>query len=96
MPELEAVRRELEPLGVGFIALSLERDEARVRKAVQALGVHMTVATATGEVLAPLGVGEVPSTVFVDADGTLVVAASGPRSGKFLAARARELLNRSR
>lgn len=90
------MRRELEPLGVGFIALSLERNEAKVRKAAAELGVRMTVATATGEVLAPLGVGEVPSTVFVDADGTIVAAASGPRSGKFLAARARELLSRQR
>jgi hypothetical protein len=96
LPELEAVRREFEPLGVGFIALSLERDEAKVRRAVAELGVTMTVATVTGEVLAPLGVGEVPSTVFIDADGTLVAAASGPRSERFLAARARELLARRR
>lgn len=90
------MRRELEPLGVGFIALSLEPDEARVRKAVRELGLDMTVATTTGEVLAPLGVREVPSTVFVDAEGTLRVAASGPRSAKFLEARARELLEPAR
>jgi hypothetical protein len=54
------------------------------------------VALATGEVLGPLSVREVPSTVFVDARGQLVAAASGPRSQRFLARRTRELLDSSR
>ncbi len=54
------------------------------------------VALATGEVLGPLSVREVPSTVFVDAQGTIVAAASGPRERAFLSKRTRELLESSR
>ncbi|HSP81873.1 MAG TPA: hypothetical protein VLQ93_25355 [Myxococcaceae bacterium] len=54
------------------------------------------VALATGEVLGPLFVREVPSTIFVDAQGTIVAAASGPREHSFLSKRTRELLDSSR
>ncbi|HYO58549.1 hypothetical protein [Archangium sp.] len=81
---------------MGFLLLSLEPNEARVRRAVSEWNIQGQVAIATGEVLGPLSVREVPSTVFVDARGNLVSAASGERSRDFLAKRTRELLDSSR
>ncbi|HKD40319.1 MAG TPA: TlpA disulfide reductase family protein [Myxococcaceae bacterium] len=92
LPELELIRAEFEPRGVQFVALSLERDADLVREAAKTLGIRMRVAFTKSEVLAPLGVNGVPSTVFVRADGTIVAAASGERTGKFLRERTRELL----
>jgi hypothetical protein len=77
---------------VGFLALSLEQDEARVRRAVEEWKLGISVVTATGEMLGPLGVREVPSTLFVDAEGIIAAAASGPRSQRFLAERTGALL----
>jgi thioredoxin-like negative regulator of GroEL len=93
LPLLEALRREYEPLGVGFLALSIEPDEKVVEAAARKLGLAMTVATTRDEVLAPLRVNAVPSTVFVDASGTIVAAASGLRKRSFLEARVRALLD---
>lgn len=93
MPELEAVRRQFEREGVRFLALSLEPDEQLVLKAAQRLGIEMQVAVAAGEVLSPLGVNQVPSTVFIR-DGTIVAAASGERKRAFFEKRVRELLAR--
>lgn len=67
-----------------------------MRRALSEWNLQGQVAIATGEVLGPLSVREVPSTVFVDARGNLVAAASGPRSRGFLAKRVRELLDSSR
>jgi hypothetical protein len=67
-----------------------------VRRSVEEWKIGMTVVTATGEVLGPLGVREVPSTVFIDASGVIVTAASGPRSYRFLAERTQALLESSR
>lgn len=50
------------------------------------------MAVTDDEVLAPLGVRAVPSTVFVSADGTVVAAASGVRSEAFFEERVRALL----
>lgn len=74
----------------------MEQDEARVRRSVEDWKISTPVFIATGEVLGPLGVREVPSTVFVDARGLIVAAASGPRSQRFLAERARALLEAPR
>lgn len=86
------MRQRYEPKGVSFLALALEPDEAQVRAAAADLGIRMKVAVARGEVLGPLGVREVPSTVFVSRDGIVVAAASGERSERFFDARARDLL----
>ena len=51
----------------------------------------MPVALAAGEVLAPLGVSEVPSTVFIDEDGIIRMAASGIRNRAFFERRMQEL-----
>jgi hypothetical protein len=80
---------------VGFLLLTLEPDEARVRRAISEWKLQGQVALATGEVLGPLSVREVPSTLFVDARGQIIAAASGPRSQSFLARRTRELLESS-
>lgn len=77
---------------MGFLALSLEQDEARVRRSIEEWKIGTPVVLATGEVLGPLGVREVPSTVFVDAHGTVVAAASGPRSSRFFSERIEALL----
>jgi predicted regulator of Ras-like GTPase activity (Roadblock/LC7/MglB family) len=44
-------------------------------------------------VLAPLGVNQVPSAVFVSKDGLIVAAASGERKRSFLEKRVKELLS---
>jgi peroxiredoxin Q/BCP len=81
---------------VGFLALSLEPDRRLVGEAVRTLGIGLDVAITRDEVLAPLGVRAVPSTVFVDARGTVVAAASGVRSEAFFEKRVRELLEGER
>ena len=91
-PELEAVRSTYESRGVGFLALSLEPDEQLVRRAAQQLGIRMRVAISKDETLGPLGVNQVPSTVFVDAEGRIVAAASGERGRGFFERRVRALL----
>ena len=79
---------------MGFLALSLEPDERLVRAAAIALGLKMRVAVAGAEVLGPLGVNQVPSTVFVDSRGVVVMAVKGPRRRGFFERRARELIAR--
>ncbi|MGA9520553.1 MAG: TlpA disulfide reductase family protein [Myxococcaceae bacterium] len=91
-PGLEAVRREYEPKGVGFLAVSIEPDEALVRAAAAKIGLGQTVAISENETLGPLSVNQVPSTVFVNAEGVIVAAASGERDRNFLAKRTRALL----
>ena len=52
----------------------------------------MPVAIGKGEILAPLGTNQVPSTVFIDRRGVIIAAASGERKRTFLEARTHELL----
>lgn len=49
-----------------------------------------------GEILAPLGVRAVPSTIFVTPDGTIIAAATGERDRRYFRRRVKELLDRSR
>jgi hypothetical protein len=86
------VRREYERKGVGFLAVSIEADEALVRRGAERNGIAMTVAISKDEMLGPLSVNQVPSTVFVDRQGVIVAAASGARDREFLEKRVRELL----
>lgn len=92
MPEIEQVRTQYEHRGIGFLAVSLEPNQARVRTAVQQLGIKMMVATTEDEILAPLAVNQVPSTVFIDKDGVIVIAVSGERSKGFFEKRLKALL----
>jgi hypothetical protein len=78
---------------VGFLALSLEPDEGLVRRGVEQNRIQMPVAIAMEEMLAPLGVNQVPSTLFVGPDGRIVGAASGPRSRRFFQRHARALVD---
>lgn len=94
MPELERLRGEYEARGVGFLALSLEPDRRSVQRAAKQLGLRMQVATTEDEVLGPLGVNALPSTVFLSREGLIVAAASGRRDGDFLEKRVRALLER--
>jgi hypothetical protein len=92
LPELEAIRAEFEPQGIRFIAVSLDSNADLVRRTAEKLGIHLALAVPQSEVLGPLGVKGIPSTLFIRADGTIVAAAMGERSRKFLADRTRELL----
>jgi hypothetical protein len=74
------------------LAISLETDAEMVRKAASRLSLQMPVLIAQGEMLAPLGVRAIPSTVFVDRNGVIVAAATGPRELDYFEARAKELL----
>ena len=91
MPELEALRSAWEPRGVRFIALSLEPDPERVRRGAKDFGVTMPIAIADGEVLAPLKVKQVPSTVFIDAQGIIRMTASGEHDRRFFERRLKQL-----
>lgn len=95
MPELERLRPRYEAQGIAFLAVSLETDPGLVRSAADSLGLRMPIALAQGEVLGPLGVRALPSTVFVDPDGVMVAAATGERGGRFLENRLRGLVARS-
>ena len=63
-----------------------------VKAAATRLGIKMKVAVTKDEVLGPLGVNQVPSTLFLDANGVIVGAASGERSERFFRKRAASLL----
>jgi len=92
-PDLESVRHEFEPQGVGFLAVSLEPDTGLVMSAVRRLELGITVATTRGETLGPLNVNQVPSTVFVNSEGIIVAAASGARKRSFFEARVEALVD---
>ena len=91
MPELEALRSAWEPRGVRFVALSLEPDPEKVRRGAKDFGVTMPIAIADGEVLAPLKVSQVPSTVFIDAQGVIRMTVSGMRDRRFFERRLKQL-----
>jgi hypothetical protein len=63
-----------------------------VLDAARKLDLKLKVALARSEVLAPLGVSQVPSTVFLDREAVIVAAASGERDRSFLERRVQELL----
>ena len=91
MPELEKVRQELEPRGVGFLAVSLDQDFKRTRVAAEGFKISMTVATAASEMLDPYHLTVVPSTLFVDPSGRIILALNGSRSLEDLRREARVL-----
>ncbi len=75
-----------------FLAVSIEPDKSQVQRAAERLGLTMTVAISLRETLTPLYVNQVPSTVWVDAQGTIVMAASGEQSQRFFDRRTRALV----
>lgn len=60
---------------------------------MQQLHLSLPVAIAHGEMLGPLGVRAVPSTVILDANGTIAAVVSGPRKQAWFTARLREVLS---
>jgi hypothetical protein len=92
LPELETLRTKYEGHGVKFLALSLEPDGELVGSTAKNWGVGMTVAVARSEALGPLGVNQTPSTAFLNPDGTINAAASGPKEKEWLERRIKELV----
>ena len=90
MPEIEKVRAEYEPKGLGFLALALDPNQGRVKDWAAELGLHMQVATV--EWVQPKDFKVVPDTLFVDAQGNVVDTAEGPRDRDFFEKKAAELL----
>ena len=90
MPEIEKVRAEYEPKGVGFLALAFDSNQARVKDRAAELGLHMQVATV--EWVQPNDFKVVPSTLFVDAQGMVVDMAEGPRDRAYFEKKAAALL----
>lgn len=83
--------------GVKFLAVSIEQDQRLVEQAVKKYGLRVPVAIAgEGEMMAPLGVRAVPSTIFVTPDGHIIAAATGERDRAFFRRRVKELLRYSR
>jgi len=91
-PELEKVRAKYEPKGVGFLALSVDPDIDEVTEGALHMGVHLTVASASSDVLAPFHVRQVPDTVYLDAHGKVVAFDRGPRNEAQFEARVKALL----
>jgi hypothetical protein len=91
LPELDRVAKEMAGTPVHFLAVSLETDTRHVRVAMEKLRLTLPVATAESELLGPLNLESVPSTIFVDASGQ-VVARLGISSKDELKAEAERLL----
>jgi len=77
---------------VGFLAISLEPDVQLVTSAAHRYDIGAKVAVAKSESLGPFGVNQVPSTVFIRADGILNAVASGPKEKAWFEKRIREIL----
>lgn len=77
---------------MGFLALSLEPNEQLVINASAKANIGAKVAVAKSEVLGPLGVSQVPSTIFLRKDGILNAVASGPRDLAWLERRIEEIV----
>jgi hypothetical protein len=74
---LDALKARFRSRGIGFLALSLEADEADVFDAAAHAEVDSTLAVAQGEAMGPLGLKEVPSTVLLDERATIVATLTG-------------------
>ena len=77
---------------VEFVAVSIDPDVPNIRNTAARLGVGMTLWVADGEVLGPLHVAKVPSTVFINREGTIVAAANGEQKPDFVRRRVQALL----
>jgi hypothetical protein len=75
--QLDALKKAHEKKSIGFVALSLEAEETDVFDAAARAEVDSTLAVSAGEAMGPLGLREIPSTVFIDARATIVAIAAG-------------------
>lgn len=91
------MQKEYASQGVRFLAVSIEQDREQVEALARKIGLQLPVAIAgEGEMMAPLGVRAVPSTIFVKPDGYIIAAATGARDRAFFRRRVKELLKYSR
>lgn len=86
-----AAKEAWEPQGVGFLAVSIVDEDAKVAWTARRLGFDVRQAVTTGNLLAAIGTTEIPTTVMVSADGRIVGVARGERDEAFFRARAAEL-----
>ena len=77
---------------MGFLAVSLEPDAKLVLEASHDFNIGAKVAIAKSEALGPLGVNQVPSTVFLRADGIINAVISGPKDQAWFERRIQEIL----
>lgn len=85
-PDCKACLRQLQVLDglkakhaarrVGFVALSLETDEEAIIAAAEKAEIDSTIAY-SDEVMGPLGLKSLPSTVFLDASAVIVASLNG-------------------
>ena len=83
VPEFMAAAREQGAHDVRVLAVSMDPDAATVKERAARFGLEVPLLLASGEVLAPMHVGAVPSTVFMDRDGVIRAAVNGPKSREF-------------
>ncbi len=74
---VDAVKQRLQMPLLGFVALSLEADEDTVLEAASRAEVDSALAISTGEAMGPLGLRQLPSTLFIDAKGVIVASCNG-------------------
>ena len=77
---------------MGFLAISLEPDSKLVIATAQRHNIGAQVAIARSEMLGPLAVNQVPSTVFLRSDGILNAVVSGPKDKAWFERRIQEIL----
>jgi hypothetical protein len=75
-PGLEAVRRRWGDR-VRFVVVSLAQDPARTRQFAARYGFSEPLAVTSGNLLAVLGSGELPSTYWLDGQGRVVASIHG-------------------
>jgi hypothetical protein len=80
---LDRLKRRWASKGVGFVALSLETDEAKIFEAAAKAEVDSTLAYGDA-MMAALGLMEVPSTVFLDRRLTIVASLTGEADDRAL------------
>jgi thiol-disulfide isomerase/thioredoxin len=92
LPDIEKLRLKYESQGIGFLSLSLIPERRPNEKFLKELNVQMPWVMAEGEVLHPLAVNQIPSTVFLNKDAVIVRAARGQKSARSLEKQVRNLL----
>lgn len=75
---LDAVKAKHATQRMGFVALSLDTDEVAIFAAAEKAEIDSTLAY-SDEVMGPLGLKSLPSTVFLDASATIVASVAGER-----------------
>ena len=77
MPGIEALYKKIDKSKVTFVMLSLDDDQAKVRKFVENRGYTFLVYLRTGDLPAPFDSNSIPSTVILGPDGQVKVRHDG-------------------